>query len=147
LQMTNRRGVHHRSGLAAALPTVANNAAAAKTFRIMEQWFLFSEPYHFLHVVHPVTRARRTDRTRISFQAEPIAELKCWRVGSWSGTRHMIKWALSLALLLAINTTAAAGGKAALASRYSETRGMTASGETYSPTTLTAAHRTCPSAH
>jgi hypothetical protein len=66
----------------------------------------------------PLTRARRTDRTRISFQAEPIAELKCWRVGSWSGTRHMIKWALSQALLLAINTTATAGGKVALASRY-----------------------------
>jgi rare lipoprotein A (peptidoglycan hydrolase) len=56
----------------------------------------------------------------------------------------MIKWALSLALLLAINTTATAGGKVALASRYCETRGMTASGETYSPTTLTAAHRTLP---
>ena len=56
----------------------------------------------------------------------------------------MIKWALSLALLLAINTTATAGGKAALASSYSETRGMTARGETYSPTTLTAAHRTLP---
>jgi rare lipoprotein A len=56
----------------------------------------------------------------------------------------MIKWALSLALLLAINTTATAGGKAALASRYSETRGMTASGETYSPAKLTAAHRTLP---
>jgi rare lipoprotein A len=56
----------------------------------------------------------------------------------------MIKWALSLALLLAINTTATADGKAALASRYSETRGMTASGETYSPTKLTAAHRALP---
>jgi rare lipoprotein A len=56
----------------------------------------------------------------------------------------MIKWAFSLALLLAINTTAAAGGKAALASRYSETDGTTASGEAYSPTKLTAAHRTLP---
>jgi rare lipoprotein A len=56
----------------------------------------------------------------------------------------MIKWALSLALLLAINTTATAGGKAALASRYSKTGGMTASGETYSSTKLTAAHRTLP---
>jgi rare lipoprotein A len=46
--------------------------------------------------------------------------------------------------LLAINTTAAAGGKAALASRYSETDGTTASGEAYSPTKLTAAHRTLP---
>jgi len=54
----------------------------------------------------------------------------------------MIKWALSLALLLAINT-AATGGKAALASR-SESGGMTASGEAYSPTKLTAAHRTLP---
>jgi rare lipoprotein A len=53
----------------------------------------------------------------------------------------MIKWALSL---LAIHTAAAAGGKAALASRYSETGGMTASGEAYSPTKLTAAHRTLP---
>jgi rare lipoprotein A len=56
----------------------------------------------------------------------------------------MIKWAFSLALLLAINSTAAAGGKAALASRYSEAGGMTASGEAYSPTKLTAAHRTLP---
>jgi rare lipoprotein A len=55
----------------------------------------------------------------------------------------MIKCALSLALLLAVNTAATAGGKA-LASRYSETRGMTASGEAYSPTKLTAAHRTLP---
>src|ERR1700730_13710360 len=56
----------------------------------------------------------------------------------------MIKWAFSLALLLAINSTATAGGKAALASRYSETAGITASGEAYSPTKLTAAHRTLP---
>src|ERR1700689_2357946 len=56
----------------------------------------------------------------------------------------MIKWALSLALLLAISSTATAGGKAALASRYSEMGGMTASGEAYSPTKLTAAHRTLP---
>src|ERR1700685_197209 len=56
----------------------------------------------------------------------------------------MIKWALSLALLLAVNTTTTAGGKAALASRYSGTGGTTASGEAYSPTKLTAAHRTLP---
>jgi rare lipoprotein A len=56
----------------------------------------------------------------------------------------MIKWAFSLALLLAINSTATAGGKAALSSRYSETAGITASGEAYSPTKLTAAHRTLP---
>jgi rare lipoprotein A len=56
----------------------------------------------------------------------------------------MIKSAVSLALLLAINTTATAGGKAAFASRYSEKGGMTASGEAYSPTKLTAAHRTLP---
>src|ERR1700685_738767 len=56
----------------------------------------------------------------------------------------MIKWALSLALLLAINTAATAGGKAALASRYSESGGMTASGEAYSPTKLTPAHRPLP---
>jgi rare lipoprotein A len=56
----------------------------------------------------------------------------------------MIECALSLALLLAIDTAATAGGKAALASRYSETGGMTASGEAYSPTKLTAAHRALP---
>jgi rare lipoprotein A len=56
----------------------------------------------------------------------------------------MIKCVFSLALLLAAGTTAAAGGKATLASRYSERSGMTASGEAYSPTKLTAAHRTLP---
>jgi rare lipoprotein A len=56
----------------------------------------------------------------------------------------MIKSALSLALLLAVNTTTTAGGEAALASRYPETGGMTASGEAYSPTKLTAAYRTLP---
>jgi rare lipoprotein A len=56
----------------------------------------------------------------------------------------MIKWAFSLALLLAFSSTATAGGKAALASRYSEMGGMTASGEAYSPTKLTAAHRRLP---
>lgn len=56
----------------------------------------------------------------------------------------MKKCAFSLALLLALSTTAAAGGKANLASRYSEKGGMTASGEAYSPTKLTAAHRTLP---
>jgi rare lipoprotein A len=56
----------------------------------------------------------------------------------------MFKWAISLALLLAVTTAAAAADKAALASRYSETAGTTASGETYSPAELTAAHRTLP---
>jgi rare lipoprotein A len=56
----------------------------------------------------------------------------------------MIKWAISLALLAALSATAVAGDKAALASRYSEKGGMTASGEAYSPTKLTAAHRTLP---
>jgi rare lipoprotein A len=56
----------------------------------------------------------------------------------------MIRWAFSLALLLAFGTAAAAGGKAGLASRYSERSRMTASGEVYSPTKLTAAHRTLP---
>jgi rare lipoprotein A len=56
----------------------------------------------------------------------------------------MIKWAFSLALLVAAGTTATAGDKANLASRYSEKGGMTASGEPYSPTKLTAAHRTLP---
>ena len=56
----------------------------------------------------------------------------------------MIKWAFALALLLAVGTPATAGGKAGLASSYSEKGGMTASGEVYSPAKLTAAHRTLP---
>jgi len=56
----------------------------------------------------------------------------------------MIKWAFSLALLLAGGTSTAASGKALLASRYSEHGGITASGEAYSPAKLTAAHRTLP---
>ncbi len=56
----------------------------------------------------------------------------------------MIKGAFSLVLLLAASTSIHAGGKANLASRYSEIGGKTASGEAYSPTKLTAAHRTLP---
>jgi rare lipoprotein A len=47
-------------------------------------------------------------------------------------------------IVAGFSSTATAGGKAALASRYSEMGGMTASGEAYSPTKLTAAHRTLP---
>jgi rare lipoprotein A len=56
----------------------------------------------------------------------------------------MIKWAISLALLLASGTIASAGGKANLASSYSEKGGITASGEAFSPAKLIAAHRTLP---
>jgi rare lipoprotein A len=55
----------------------------------------------------------------------------------------MIKWIFALALLLAVGSTAIAG-KNNIASRYSEKGGMTASGESYSPYKLTAAHRTLP---
>jgi len=66
------------------------------------------------------------------------------RRGAVVRMRRMIKWAFSLALLFAAGTSAAAGGKAPLASRYSEKGGMTASGEAYSPAKLTAAQRTLP---
>jgi hypothetical protein len=44
----------------------------------------------------------------------------------------------SLALLLASGTIASAGGKANLASSYSEKEGLTASGEAFSPAKLVA---------
>ena len=56
----------------------------------------------------------------------------------------MIKWAFSLALLLAASAHAHAGGKRSLASVYSERGGATASGERFSPGKLTAAHRSLP---
>ena|SRR5277367_2685280 len=56
----------------------------------------------------------------------------------------MIKLGCSLAVLLVVGTHAAAGSENSLASRYSEKGGTTASGETYSPDKLTAAHRTLP---
>jgi rare lipoprotein A len=56
----------------------------------------------------------------------------------------MVRWAVSIALLLTSGIIANAGGKANLASSYSEKRGMTASGEVFSPAKLTAAHRTLP---
>ncbi len=56
----------------------------------------------------------------------------------------MIKCSLTLALVLASATIASAGGKAPLASTYSEKGGKTASGEVFSPGKLTAAHRTLP---
>jgi rare lipoprotein A len=56
----------------------------------------------------------------------------------------MVRWTLSLALLLASAIIANAGGKANLASSYSEKGGMTASGEAFSPAKMTAAHRTLP---
>jgi rare lipoprotein A len=54
----------------------------------------------------------------------------------------MVKGVFSVAFLLAASATADAGDN--LASRYSEIGGLTASGEHYSPTQLTAAHRTFP---
>jgi rare lipoprotein A len=56
----------------------------------------------------------------------------------------MIKWVFALAVLLAAGNGAVAGSKNNVASRYSENGGMTANGETYSPSKLTAAHRTLP---
>lgn len=56
----------------------------------------------------------------------------------------MIKWVFALALLLVAGSTAVAGSKNNIASRCSEKSGMTASGESYSPNKLTAAHRTLP---
>jgi rare lipoprotein A len=56
----------------------------------------------------------------------------------------MIKPAVAFVLLLVAGDSALAAERAALASRYSEQGGMTASGETFSPHKLTAAHRTLP---
>jgi rare lipoprotein A len=56
----------------------------------------------------------------------------------------MIKSVFPLALLLAMGCPALAGGNTNIASRYSESGGMTASGESYSPAKLTAAHRSLP---
>jgi rare lipoprotein A len=56
----------------------------------------------------------------------------------------MVKSVFPFALLLAMGCPALAGGSANIASRYSESGGMTASGETYSPVKLTAAHRSLP---
>jgi rare lipoprotein A len=56
----------------------------------------------------------------------------------------MFKCAMAFSLLLAGIMSAAAGGHNNLASTYSEKGGATASGETFSPHRLTAAHRTLP---
>jgi rare lipoprotein A len=56
----------------------------------------------------------------------------------------MIKWIFALALLLSVGSTAIGGGKNNIASQYSEKGELTASGESYSPYKLTAAHRTLP---
>jgi rare lipoprotein A len=56
----------------------------------------------------------------------------------------MIKSVFPFALLLAMGYPALAGGNTNIASRYSESGGMTASGESYSPAKLTAAHRSLP---
>jgi rare lipoprotein A len=56
----------------------------------------------------------------------------------------VIKGAVCIALLLATAAPAGAHDRPPVASIYSATGGMTASGEAYSPLKLTAAHRTLP---
>jgi len=56
----------------------------------------------------------------------------------------MFKWVMCTAFSLATSAPASAGEKLALAAIYSENAVKTASGETFSPGKLTAAHRTFP---
>jgi rare lipoprotein A len=54
------------------------------------------------------------------------------------------RWALGVALVLAVTAESAAAEKPQMAAICTQTGGRTASGELFSPAKLTAAHRTLP---